>query len=496
MTKLFSKNETTHYIFKLSEPLISWVIIIAVSIYAGLFFNAMATSSLWHDEIVSIVDYSSQGIIKTVTDYYAPNNHIFFNFLNALIPGDNFYYPLRARLWSFIFMISTAILVIGYFFRRSYFLEGSLFFTVFFLNDNILRLNLEARGYGLLFFFATATSVLTIEYVKTNNNAYLSCLALLTVLGTWTIPTYGFFGGTVLALLFLYQRNIKTFITGLFTVLLIVFLYLPVADQILHHAHHYGARWGYHYASIDAIMIVFHHYLFNGVNILIGWAFGTNSLGRLDWLIFLLLALVFLGVGVLFSKDDKLGKGLQLLTLSIIIFFSICLFMQTPLPRTTVFIVPVFFILLLLLFNQFCRYPKLQFFRPILSIILVFIVGLSVYLKVKHFSFIPRENWLEAARFINENFDRDTLIFGVFDRTRNRPPNLRAYLDKEYKIVDQFNAKEFKNGKLIVVGSDFLKPEKDRLNATKLDKLAKEVKIPQHGGGYLGIIFIPTKNIN
>src|ERR671930_2212760 len=65
--------------------------------------RGMATTSLWVDEIYTIQHWSAKGPLFTVT-HYNSNNHILFNLLNSVTPGQDRFNPIRARLWSAVFV--------------------------------------------------------------------------------------------------------------------------------------------------------------------------------------------------------------------------------------------------------------------------------------------------------------------------------------------------------------------------------------------------------
>ena len=124
-----------------------------------LHMHAMATTGLWNDEIASIRDFSGNGLWTTLTHYPAPNNHIFFNALNALMDWADPYQPLRARAWSFAAMGALFGIGVFGFARRGSFLEAGLYAHLVFMSSELIALGLHARGYGLMALFTLLTAL-------------------------------------------------------------------------------------------------------------------------------------------------------------------------------------------------------------------------------------------------------------------------------------------------------------------------------------------------
>ena len=98
--------------FNLSS-LAALIMLIATFLCAWPEIRGMATTSLWNDELYSIAYYSAKGPLFTMTsESYSPNNHIFFNLLNSVTPGHDRFDPVRARFWSWVFVILAFLLII------------------------------------------------------------------------------------------------------------------------------------------------------------------------------------------------------------------------------------------------------------------------------------------------------------------------------------------------------------------------------------------------
>ena len=311
------------------ELVTSLLLITIAAIYCVMYFNAMATTSLWNDELYTIAHFSSKGVITSATDYHVANNHIFFNVLNAITPFSDSYQPARARLWSFLFIFSSLLVISIYYFSKKKYLEGSVLLFAILANPDILDLGLQARGYGFLFFCALSTSFLHMAYIQSDKLKYLILIGVLTVLGTWTIPTYLFFSAPLMLVIFLYKRTPAVFLVGFSTAVCIAALHAPVLSEMLHQVNNYGDRWGKNYATIASVTKTYRVYLF---------APATK-----DWFIFpflfAALAMPAIYFGVTTKKDRLVALASQQMAISIVLFFTACLYLETPLSRSTSLIV-------------------------------------------------------------------------------------------------------------------------------------------------------------
>jgi hypothetical protein len=179
--------------FRTANGLLIGLVILAGLVSFQKYLFAMATTSLWTDELWSVLHYSARGPLAVVTEYHEPNNHIFFNLLNALTPGRSSVDPLRARFWSFAAVTALLAGFLAYFSRRRVPLWGLAPFLLFAAGPEFLDLMLQARGYGLLSLFALAASVLAVEHVQSGRPRTLPFLGVVSVLGAWTVPTFVFF---------------------------------------------------------------------------------------------------------------------------------------------------------------------------------------------------------------------------------------------------------------------------------------------------------------
>ena len=69
-----------------TEIILAMVVLVVIITYVNNWSQKMASHSLWTDEIYTVSHFSSRGPLTALTDYHAPNNHIFFNFSQLTIP--------------------------------------------------------------------------------------------------------------------------------------------------------------------------------------------------------------------------------------------------------------------------------------------------------------------------------------------------------------------------------------------------------------------------
>jgi hypothetical protein len=237
-------------------------VVLALSLaYLVHFMQVMARASLWNDELVSILDYSSRGVRASLTTYYAPNNHIFLNLLNAIVPASHSVDPLRERLWSMIAVAATALLALYEFFGRAWFFAGAVLVCALCLNFNWLDLVLQDRGYGILGFCAMASSLWLWRYLETRRRRWLAVLAVVTVIGAWTVPSFLFFAGPLWLLLLASERSRRVLLFGAATFAGIVVVYAPIASRLISEGRSYPVIYGQDFATLAGVPRTFANFL-------------------------------------------------------------------------------------------------------------------------------------------------------------------------------------------------------------------------------------------
>jgi hypothetical protein len=460
------------------EKVASLTIIAAALLCLALFVRAMFGTSLWNDELYSIQHFSSRGPLVVLTDYHVPNNHIFFNLVNSLTPGAQSVNPSRARAWSLVAVAALVVSAVWAFSRRQQWLLGAMLVLVIGDDIALLDLNLQARGYGFVAFSALTMSLLLLYYLRQRKVWQLALLALLALLGTWTIPVFAGFSCALLLLLFLHTRERRVLMAGAMTILAIVAVYLPVLQQLIAQSMTYSQTWGREYASLQAVSSTITSYLFYP-------EFIRDSVG--DWVVFTFLGAVFLLPYVLWKPSEPDGQGTRILVGAVAIFFAFCLTLQTPLIRSTSFVVFPLVVAALMVLGQVIYTPRLKGIFPVICLLIVALASLQSLRMVCRFQFVPIENWLGVARQIERTYPDGMPIYAPFE-----PSFLRAYLRPSFPLADQFDSQQYVDGKLVVV--DSASSVQARFQSDRYSTGAVGVQIPQRRGDFQEVSVSPPKD--
>lgn len=171
----------THFLFL-------WLVLIAVivSVYYAL------TLPVSFDEACTYILFTREGLIETLTNYPAPNNHVFYSTLTVI--GNMF--PFGSILFK-IRMLSITINILALlalykfavtFFGRNFGLlliaiYSGLFLTIYY--------SYMARGYGLVNLFFIVCLYYTFKIVTGDERRKNFLLfGLFSILGIYTIPTF------------------------------------------------------------------------------------------------------------------------------------------------------------------------------------------------------------------------------------------------------------------------------------------------------------------
>lgn len=461
-----------NYSIKKLEIGVSVLIILTTLPFFMSFLHSMATTSLWNDELYTIMHFSSESLKTTITDYHVPNNHIFFNVLNSIIPWSDPYNPLYARSVSFGAVLGALLILVLFFYKNNYFLEGSLAFMALSVQPKLLHLSLQARGYGLLIFFSITLFISLTAYLKNPSNNKLSLLALATILGTWTVPSFVFFAGPLLLIFFLSMRQRKVFITGLIALFLIIFLHLPVVYDMYLNMQEFAGKWGKQFSNPNAVFQIIKQYLLPFADY---------------WLVFLIFSsALILPFGV--SAESNLERSTKITAASIITAFVIGIYLETPLLRTLAFIVIPFALIIIVSACCIIKSYKNTFVKILIYfVILTFCCSYSV-LSFYNYQFTPKECWMQVSQMIEKTIPKNRLIYCNF-----RPHFLDVYLNEGRNRSD-WNEQGFAKGELVHVDSDMRRDK--AFEPSKYSGNAVSFRIPQRRGGFQQISFVPAWESN
>ena len=441
-----SSDSVPRRMAKLAEAAAILAIVCSALVFAALYFHAMATTSLWVDELYSIDRYTSHGPWFVITHYTEPNNHIFFNLINSLLPGSGSVVPLRARMWSFVFVAMTFAWMMWEFRRRAHWLGGALAIAVLAGNSEWLYLHLQARGYGLTALCALAMSITVLRFMETNRSRHLAVIGTCTVLGTWAVPTFVGFAAPLLLLLFLQKKDRHTFFTGALAAGGILLAYAPVLEPLLSQMGSYGATWGREYGTSAAIPRLLRTFLLHPS--VTGIPFGDHAMQGL------LLLLLLLPYG-LWRSPNPLGQGVRLVLGAVAFFLLICLWLQTPLLRATSFVVlPIVFCAAHEV-SHIANRVRPTIVLPLLCIVLALLQVQHTWDKTRSFHFIPIEDWQGTARYIEQTLPDEAPVYVSVGSEF-----FRKYLKRPVHISDAFDATAFAEGGVAAIETAFAPQDK------------------------------------
>ncbi len=147
---------------------------------------------LWYDEAYTIFAFVSRPWLEIVTDYSAPNNHIFYSLLLHpvyLVSGDDFV----LRFPSFLFAVGTFLLVFRLV-RRWVGIPAAVVSTlVLGLTQMFLIHAIEVRGYGLSMLLAAWLGDLALPPAQHRRWLRGVAIVLVGAALVYTVPTNAFF---------------------------------------------------------------------------------------------------------------------------------------------------------------------------------------------------------------------------------------------------------------------------------------------------------------
>lgn len=198
---------------------------------------ASLDQSLWHDEVFSVVHYSSRGPNAIFFDEYIPNNHVLFNLLawaTTSVSGES---EIAYRLWSVVPAIAAVVVVVWWTWRI---LDPwtSVAVAVFVATSPIHHdLTREARGYGLTFLAGALMLVFAYKVGRGGGRRDLFALGVAGVIGGLTVPQFaiGFVGQTVPLLM---RRDLRRRALAMLAAVggVLLVLYAPVLSDMVRSA--------------------------------------------------------------------------------------------------------------------------------------------------------------------------------------------------------------------------------------------------------------------
>ncbi len=220
----------------------SWIILIFLAL-SILLRVPLLDRPVIHDEAYTAVTWAPGPLSYIVEDYHLPNNHIFHTVLVSL-PYDLF----GSQPWSIrlpAFLAGLLLIPASYGLARRWYGRAPALTTagLIALAPIITDYATIARGYSLFMLFSVMVFWLAARLVRQNNLIEWLLLAVFGALGFWTVPMMVYPFGAMcvwMALSAVFGSKVKQaygsslrlikylVVTGIITLILTGFLYLPV----------------------------------------------------------------------------------------------------------------------------------------------------------------------------------------------------------------------------------------------------------------------------
>ena len=233
------------------------------------------------------------------------------------LPGAASTVPLRARLVSFLSVISALLLLVVYAKSRGWFLAGLASAGLVAGNFFTLAVILGARGYGFIFLCAMLSCVAFAEWLRIRSRVWLEILAATCVLGTYTLPFYIAFGGILLLFAFCYRPSRDTLLSCFLSTVAIAMLYLPMAGDLYKVFRGYSLKYGdgtSNFDSTDGVFRTLQYFLPHEL----------MQINALLSVVLTLLVLLYVTLGRFARASDRLSVGG--VGAAILGFLAFCLF--------------------------------------------------------------------------------------------------------------------------------------------------------------------------
>jgi hypothetical protein len=410
------------------ELLLAAALIALSLVHVGQTMRAMATNSLSTDEFGTIGSFSAHGPWRVITDYRAPKNHVFFNLLNSLLPGRKSYDAARARALSLVAVALTAVAILAHAAWRGRWMAAAVLLALWSLAPQALPLSLEARGYGFLGFFGVASSLSALEYLRGKNRAWLWALAAATALGAYTLPSFLFFAGPLMLLVWLADRTRWSFFAGLGAVAATLLLYAPILKPLL------AAFGGYDVQGENEADFRNLHGLLSAAKL---YFFQAE-----DWQTWALLVVLALApFAPLARREDR--AGLRVVAGAVVVFCVAMLALRTPPIRTAAFVFLPLGIAGLWAIGDGLRARTPL--RPLAWTAAGALLLVALFGAVRGFHFTPTENWTLAARGLEAAFPSDMRL----DFQRYAKYFKQTLPDADARSAD-YDPATFASGRLVV----------------------------------------------
>lgn len=407
-------------------------------------WSFMATSSLREDETMNVASYTSKGFVPAISTYSLARNHIFFNVVNAFIPGSDSTVPLRARFISFLAVLGTLVLLTVYSGRRGWLIAGCVCAGLLAVNPDFLKVVLEARGYGLLTLFATLQCVALTEWMRTGSQRWLGTMAVACVLGAYTLPFYIVVGGMFLLIAYFSKPSRETLVAGILSLSAIILLYLPVASALwkvaTNYKDNYDGQLGANFTAGDAVLRILAFFIPGDV-------VAMNSLVVAALIAILALFMLLPRPGL--ASDRRAATAIFAI---LVVFLAFCFLQKSPPIRIAAFLAAPLAFLSAMALGSALAMRELLAFRPVPQVALA-VVGIALIWKTDPTeALVPQQNWRQVGALIDTSFPGNERLWVAGRYNRLLEWNLHPRRSVEKGPMD-WDA--LKQGRLIAVEGFF-----------------------------------------
>ncbi len=404
----------------------------------------LGSSSLREDEILNIEQYTSRGFAKSVSSYSLARNHIFYNVLNSIIPGSSSNWPQRARMLSFLSVGAGLCLLVGYAWRRGWLIPGALFAGLIAGNHYAMKTLLEARGYGMIFFFGVLASVAFAEWARTRSGRWLTVLAVAVVAGTYTLPYFLVFGATLLLLAWFAKPSKQTFGVGLLSAIAILMLYLPLASDVFQVATGYGKDYEgsstYNFASIESVMRILQFLV----------SYDLAHFGPPVIVVVLTIVLAFVAAARFAPYWERLTVGA--VATGVVGVTAFFLVIEAVPLRTAAFLGGPEAVIGIIVTGSILGARLFRSIKPLLHVgFAVFAVGLLSQLDAGE-PLLPRQDWKAIGIFVERAFPEETRLWASKNYGKLIRWNLKGRRPLESGKKD---TGAFLEGQLVTIDAEF-----------------------------------------
>lgn len=235
-----------------------WTVVVptVLAIAQLLLLLPLTSTDFWYDEVMSLEEFILVLVKKTLTDYPAPNNHIFFSLLMNYwlkLFGISSFAQAAENVWIVRLLptIISAITVVAVYFTGKKIggkYTGLLSAVSFMCILPFYNYGVQVRGYGLSMLLVALLANTVVSQYNTHKKIWTVLTALLIALFLYTIPSnlypvLGLLAITGFCLVNISsKRGIKAavssphltvFIAATAGILLAITAYLPVMKQVL-----------------------------------------------------------------------------------------------------------------------------------------------------------------------------------------------------------------------------------------------------------------------